>query len=98
MDLLFKSQESNYLNKKNTNLSILTQNDFRSNAFLLVVCFVPAPNNNKLKGKKDDIKYRCQYSEALSHFFSSWTAKKLRHYTILNNRVRLRVRYKKMFL
>jgi len=48
----------------------------------LVVCFVPAPNNNKLEGKKDDIKYRFQYSEALSHLFSSLTAKKLRHYTI----------------
>ena len=31
----------------------VTQNDFRSNVFLLVVFFVPAPNNNKLEGIKD---------------------------------------------
>ena len=36
---------------------------------ILVVCFVPAPNNNKLEGKKDDIKYRFQYSEALSPIY-----------------------------
>ena len=70
--------------KKNTDFSILTQNDFRSNVFILVVCFVPAPTNNKLEGKQDDKKYRFQYSEALTepHFFSLRTAKKLRHYTI----------------
>ena len=66
LDPLIITNQKEKNNKKNTDFSILTQNDFRSNVFILVVCFVPAPNNNKLEVKKDDKKYRFQYSEALS--------------------------------
>ena len=76
----FKSNVNNYklegkTDKENTDFSILTQNDFRSNVFLLV-CFVPAPNNNKLEGKKIQ----------MSEFWGSEPFTKLRHYTIKNKK------------